>query len=178
MFKKLIASLLLLAAALTASAQVRGVTGKVTDDKGEALAGVSVIVKGSRIGTATDMDGNYHIPSAIPSDAVLMFSIIGFTTQEQPLGGNAAYNSTFTNNTVTSNVVLTCTLAGAADSPHMGLICGTNNPYTTAITGKVGAATIVKGDATTVVSAENYSSLLFGLALGAGATTTGVTFGN
>ncbi len=60
----------------------------------------------------------------------------------------------------------------------MGLICGTNNPYTTAITGKVGAATLIKGETTTTVSADNFASLLFGLPLGTGATVTGVTFGN
>ena len=90
------------------------------------------------------------------------------------LGGNAAVNSEFTNNTVTANVVLQAILASA----DVGLICGTNNPYTTAISGKVGAATIIKADATTVASADNFSGLLFGKDLGAGATITGVTFGN
>lgn len=89
------------------------------------------------------------------------------------LGGNAAVNSEFTNNTVTANVVLQATLASA----DVGLICGTNNPYTTAISGKVGAATIIKGDATTVATADNFSGLLFGKELGAGSTITGVTFG-
>lgn len=90
------------------------------------------------------------------------------------LGGNAAVNSVFTDNTVTDKVVLQAALATA----HVGLICGTNNPYTTAVTGKVGAATIIIGETTTTVSADNFASLLFGLPLGTGATVTGVTFGN
>ena len=74
MFKKLIASLLLLAAALTAFAQVKGVNGKVTDDKGEAVVGAAVSVKGTSIGTMTDPDGSYRLPSAVASDATLVSS--------------------------------------------------------------------------------------------------------
>ena len=90
------------------------------------------------------------------------------------LGGNAAVNSRFTNNTVTDKVVLKASL----ESAHVGLIAGTNNPYTTAITGKVGAATIIKGETTTTVSSANFSTLLFGLTLGTGGNADGVTFAN
>ncbi len=94
------------------------------------------------------------------------------------LGGNAALNSTFTDNTVTANATITSTLPASESGPHCGLICGTNNPYTTAVTGKVGSVNIVKGDAITTTSADNFASLLFGQPLGAGATISGVTFGN
>ena len=40
------------------------VKGKVTDDKGEVLVGVSVIIKGTKTGTLTDVDGNYTIQAA------------------------------------------------------------------------------------------------------------------
>ena len=90
------------------------------------------------------------------------------------LGGNAAVNSTFTNNIVTDKVVIKVSL----ESAHVGLIAGTNNPYNTAVTGKVGAAKIIKGETETVVSSGNFETLLFGASLGEGATTTGVTFGN
>lgn len=90
------------------------------------------------------------------------------------LGGNAATNSRFTNNIVTDKVVMTASL----ESAHVGLIVGTNNPYKTAVTGKVGAATIVKGETTTVVSSGNFSTLLFALPLGEGGTTDGVAFDN
>ena len=92
MFKKLIASLLLLAAALTAFAQVKGVNGKVTDDKGEAVVGAAVIVKGTSIGTMTDPDGSYRLPSAVASDATLVVSCIGYATQELPLDGRQVVN--------------------------------------------------------------------------------------
>lgn len=90
------------------------------------------------------------------------------------LGGNAATNSTFTNNVITENVVL----QASSPNAHVGLFAGTNNPYRTVVTGKVDAATIIKGDARTVVSSSNYSTLLFALDLGEGSSTEGVTFTN
>ncbi|SFL38606.1 TonB-linked outer membrane protein, SusC/RagA family [Porphyromonadaceae bacterium KH3CP3RA] len=59
------------------------VSGIVTDEKGEPLIGVSVIVKGAQIltGTATDMDGKYQL-YGVPADGVLEFTSIGMTSQE------------------------------------------------------------------------------------------------
>ncbi|HRP30365.1 MAG TPA: SusC/RagA family TonB-linked outer membrane protein [Agriterribacter sp.] len=59
------------------------VKGKVTDDKGIALAGVSVTVKGSGIGTSTDKDGNFSIN--VPGNATLIFSIVGYIAKEIPV---------------------------------------------------------------------------------------------
>ncbi|GAA4447404.1 TonB-dependent receptor [Ravibacter arvi] len=61
------------------------VTGKVTDDKGESLPGVSILEKGTTNGTATDNDGNFRITVA-DANAVLAFSFIGFATQEITVG--------------------------------------------------------------------------------------------
>lgn len=64
-----------------ANAQERTVTGKVTDSSdGSGLPGVSVIIKGTSRGTATDSNGNFSIEAA-PKDA-LVFSFIGFEQQE------------------------------------------------------------------------------------------------
>ena len=62
------------------------VTGTVTDDSSQPLPGVTVIVKGTTTGSATDFDGNYSI-SANNGD-VLVFSFIGFETQEISVTGN------------------------------------------------------------------------------------------
>ncbi len=71
--------------ALTATAQQRSVTGKVTDSSdGSPLPGVSVLVKGTTIGTATDADGSYSI--SVSNDDILSFSFIGFESQEIPVG--------------------------------------------------------------------------------------------
>lgn len=56
------------------------VSGTVKDEQGTLLPGVNVLVKGTTNGTATDFDGNYTI--SVADDAVLVFSYIGFQTQE------------------------------------------------------------------------------------------------
>lgn len=61
------------------------VSGKVTGPNGEPMANVSVTVRGSSTGTTTDASGNYNI--MVPDEnAVLVFSYVGFTPQEQRVG--------------------------------------------------------------------------------------------
>ena len=61
------------------------VTGKVSDDDGEVLPGVNVIVRGSNTGTSTDMNGEFTI--TVPGDtSVLQFRFIGYKTQEVMVG--------------------------------------------------------------------------------------------
>ena len=68
------------------------VSGRVVDlETGEPLPGVTVAVQGTNIGTATDGDGNYEIE--LPSDdVVLVFSSIGYTTQQIPFDGRTKIN--------------------------------------------------------------------------------------
>lgn len=62
------------------------VTGKVTDSTNEGMPGVNVQVKGTATGTITDFDGNYSID--VPdSKSTLVFSFIGYVTQQVPVGG-------------------------------------------------------------------------------------------
>ena len=93
MLKRLFATFLLLGAGLMALAQVKGVSGKVTDGNGEPLVGIGVLVKGTQVGTVTAADGSYHIPSSLSDDAVLVFSSIGYVTQEQSLAGRHVVNA-------------------------------------------------------------------------------------
>lgn len=69
------------------------VTGKVTDENNESLPGVNVLIKGSSTGTVTDVDGNYSI-NAPNDDDVLVFSSIGYITQEVPVDGRSEINVT------------------------------------------------------------------------------------
>lgn len=58
------------------------VAGRVTDkETGESIPGVSILLKGSNVGTTTDMDGNYNIDVS-GDGAVLVFSYVGYMTQE------------------------------------------------------------------------------------------------
>jgi TonB-linked SusC/RagA family outer membrane protein len=62
------------------------VRGRVTGDDGAGLPGVNVLVKGTNAGTTTDGNGNYSI-TAPDNNSVLVFSFIGFVTEEVPVGG-------------------------------------------------------------------------------------------
>jgi len=72
--------------AVSALAQTN-VSGKVTDSKGEPIIAAGVMVQNSIKGTVTDIDGNYSL-SGVPSDAVLVFSAIGYKTSELPVSGS------------------------------------------------------------------------------------------
>jgi TonB-linked SusC/RagA family outer membrane protein len=61
------------------------VTGKVADENGQPIAGVNVLEKGTTNGTTSDAGGLYRITVA-DGNAVLIFSFIGFQTQEVPVG--------------------------------------------------------------------------------------------
>jgi len=69
------------------------VTGKVTDEDGNPLPGVNIIIKGTSTGTITDMDGTYNIEVEDP-EAILVFSFIGYGTQEVALSGRSVINIT------------------------------------------------------------------------------------
>ena len=71
--------------------QEKAIKGKVTDEKGEALPGVSVIVKGSEIGTITDLDGNYSV-SVPDGQNIIIFSFVGMQTQEIEISDNLVIN--------------------------------------------------------------------------------------
>lgn len=67
------------------------VAGQVTDDKGEALIGVNVLVRGTNNGTSTDFNGNYSL-SNVDENATLIFSYVGYQTQEVPVAGQTSIN--------------------------------------------------------------------------------------
>lgn len=75
------------------SSQQNVITGKVTDDSGQPLPGVTIMVKGITQGTVTNVDGNYSI-SSLPDDAVLVFSFVGMLTQEVVVGDKTSIDIT------------------------------------------------------------------------------------
>ena len=76
----------------TLMAQTREITGKVTSaDDGGVMPGVSVSVKGTSLGTISDMDGVFRL--RIPTDAkTLVFSFVGMESQELAVGTQLTYN--------------------------------------------------------------------------------------
>lgn len=83
----LVLALALLAAPLSSATPAAGrVVGTVTDaTTGEPLIGASVVVVGTSIGDATDIDGRYEIPNAPAGEQTLRVSYVGYQTQEVPV---------------------------------------------------------------------------------------------
>jgi len=80
-------------AASDASAEEIIVSGRVTEENGQALLGVTVLAKGTDQGTTTDDNGTYKI--SVPDDkTVLVFSFVGYLSQEITVGGQSQINLT------------------------------------------------------------------------------------
>ena len=67
------------------------VAGKITDEKGESLIGVNVLVKNTNIGTLSDVEGRFVL-DAPDKQAVLVFSYVGYATKEWTIGGKSELN--------------------------------------------------------------------------------------
>jgi TonB-linked SusC/RagA family outer membrane protein len=73
------------------SQQQKKISGKVTDNKGEPLPGVSIIVKGTTNGTVTSVDGEYEL-GKVDDSSTLVFSFVGMTSQEIRVQGKSSIN--------------------------------------------------------------------------------------
>ena len=93
-----LAALLTLCFSFPALAQKITVSGTVIDPEGEPLIGASVLVKGETLGTATNIDGEYTI--SVPSDGILVFSYVGYDTQEIPVHGQTTLNVSMKENSL------------------------------------------------------------------------------
>lgn len=75
------------------------VTGKVVDEGGLPLPGVSVIIKGTTNGTVTGADGEYEL-SGVSNDATLVYSFVGMESTEVPVGNQSTINVTMNTETI------------------------------------------------------------------------------
>jgi len=115
--------ILALASFSVANAQDLTVTGKVKDAAdGSSIPGVTIVVKGTTIGAVTDIDGNFAIK--VQPGAVLVFSFMGYTSQEVPVAGKQ---------------VITVSLAASVTSLNEVVV--------------IGYGTVKKSDATGAVTA-------------------------
>ena len=79
--------------------QQRTVTGKVIDGTGSPLPGVSVVIKGTTVGTVTDFNGKYTLAN-VADDVTLVFSFVGMRSQEVKLAGKGIINVTMAEETI------------------------------------------------------------------------------
>lgn len=88
---KHVLAILLLLTSFGLIAQDVNISGKVTNEQGEALIGATLQAKGTSIGTATDIDGKFRL--AIPSETTsLIFSYTGYGDQEIEVDGRSEFN--------------------------------------------------------------------------------------
>ncbi|MFY0608036.1 MAG: SusC/RagA family TonB-linked outer membrane protein [Cyclobacteriaceae bacterium] len=83
----------------------RTVTGKVTDESGEPLPGVNVVIKGTTTGTTTDLDGNYRL--SVADGEILTYSFVGFESQETTVGNRSVIDMSMGGATELQEVVVT-----------------------------------------------------------------------
>jgi len=88
-----------------AFSQNKTITGKVSDDKGAPIAGASVTVKGTKNGVNTNADGAFTI-SVSPTATTLVFSSVGFTSQDIAIGSTTSFTVTLATSTLNLNEVV------------------------------------------------------------------------
>ena len=148
------ATLLMSLCCLLAFAQGKNVTGTVTDPTGEPLIGVSVQVKGAKQGAITDFDGNFKLAN-VPEGSTLVFSYIGYVTEEARVGAG--------------NAPLKITLREDAQSLEEVVVIGYGSVKKKDITGSVAT---VDADALVAVPVASAVEALQGKLAGVQITTT------
>ncbi|WP_428660543.1 SusC/RagA family TonB-linked outer membrane protein [Runella sp.] len=119
----LLIALLALQTALWAQTRVSGTVTNTADKS--ALAGVSVLVKGTNTGTSTDGNGNYTISA--PSGATLVFSFIGYGTKEVALGNQSKVDVSLTESAEALQEVVVTALGIKKESKKLGYATTTIN---------------------------------------------------
>lgn len=132
------------------------VTGKVLDENGLAAPGVSIRIKGSTVGTVTDADGNFSI--SVPDNATLVFSFLGYETQEIALNGRTTLSVKLATSSKSLNEVVVTALGIKKDEKKLGY-----------------SITTVKGDALDKAKESNVAYSLEGRV--AGLSVSGISGG-
>jgi len=146
--KKIVLLLALFAFGLQSlMAQTKEITGKVSSaDDGGAIPGVSVSVKGTTIGTVTDMEGVFRLK--VPQEAkALVFSFVGMTTQEAAIGNQTKINVKMASENISVDEVVVTAMGISKEKKALGyavenvggqeLTQAANTNLGTAIQGKV-----------------------------------------
>jgi TonB-linked SusC/RagA family outer membrane protein len=119
---------LLLFVCSLASAQTMTITGRVVSGVDQTpLPGVSVILKGGTTGTTTDADGKYAINGSDASNATLVFSFIGYATQEVAVGGRTVIDVALSEDITQLGEVVVTALGISKESAKVGYAISTVN---------------------------------------------------
>ena len=115
-----------------ALAQEQTIQGTVKDSKGDALPGVTVIVRGTTSGASTGADGKFSLQA--PANGVLVISSVGFTRQEIPVSGiNGPLNVALVENTQALNDVVVIGYGTARKSDLTGSVASVTGAQLTQV---------------------------------------------
>jgi len=94
------------------------ITGTVSDEEGNPLPGVNIIIKGTTQGTVTDANGKYTLSA--PTNATLVFSFVGYKTQEISISGKTIVNVTLEQETIGLSEVVVTALGISREKKTLG----------------------------------------------------------
>ncbi|MBP0903422.1 SusC/RagA family TonB-linked outer membrane protein [Mariniflexile gromovii] len=106
-------------------AQEKTISGTVSDASGLPLPGATVLVKGTTTGTSTDFDGRYSIKAN--TGATLVFSFVGYTTQERKVAASNSINVQLTEDTAVLEEVVVTALGIKREKASIGSAVTTVN---------------------------------------------------
>jgi TonB-linked SusC/RagA family outer membrane protein len=139
---------------LSAFPQSTRITGRVTDNHGQALPGVTITLKGSTIATATNAGGVYSFsaPRTLTKSDVLVFNFLGFQPQEIPYSGQQELNIQLLEDTKSLNEVVVTALGIKREEKSLGYAAQTikssavedakTNNWVNSLSGKVAGLNI------------------------------------
>ena len=131
------------------------VSGVVSDDKGTPMVGVTVLVKNTNIGRITGIKGEYRLE--IPANSVLVFSYMGYTTEERHVGTQTQINVTLTEQAQAINDVVVTALGIKREQKALGYATtklggdeiaeALSTNWTSALSGKIAGLNLVRSGA-------------------------------
>lgn len=150
--KIMFTALLMFCGSMLFAQSIRGV---VTDSTGSTLAGVNIIIKGTGIGTTTDANGAFQLEAneSLSESSILLFSFIGYRTQEIPVNGNTIINVTLREDMAVLGEIVVTALGIRRDEKALGYATQTlddneltdarSNNWAGALSGKVAGLSLI-----------------------------------
>ncbi|MEO6949775.1 MAG: SusC/RagA family TonB-linked outer membrane protein, partial [Ginsengibacter sp.] len=139
---------------LTYTPEENIIHGKVTDSKEAALAGVSITLKGTKIGTSTDAMGNYKISA--PEGGILVFTFVGYTKKEVRIIGSNDIDVVMSEIPSSLNEVVVTALGITQKKVSLGyatqevkgstLNVARDNNFVNSLSGRVAGVNIISGN--------------------------------
>ena len=136
--------------------EVKRVTGKVIDEKGEAVIGATVLVKGTTNGTITDVDGIFTLDN-VPSDALIAISYIGYQDRELSVKDKQSVNVTLSEDSKQLDEVVVVGYGSVKKRDLTGSVASLNAETISAVPATTAAEALQGRASGVVVSTSNWS---------------------